>query len=118
MAEKSERSLAEQLARLPRLDRQQRADLWRELYHIEPPVKIGTEFLRMACAYRLQERIHGGLKPSTYRYLMKVAKDTATGKHGITPPIVMKPGTRLIREWHGTAYEVIIIPGVVLLSPA
>lgn len=116
MATKPERSLAEQLARLPRLDRAQLADLWRELYNIEPPYKIGAEFLRMACAYRLQEREHGGLKPATHRYLMKVAEEAAAGKQGITPPLVIKPGTRLIREWHGTTYEVIVIPGGVLLN--
>lgn len=116
MTERTERSLAEQLARLLRLDRQQLADLWRDLYHIEPPIKIGAEFLRMACAYRLQESEHGGLKPATQRYLMKVAEEVAAGKPGITPPLVMKPGTRLIREWHGVTYEVIIIPGGVLLN--
>ena len=79
----TERSLAEQLARLPRLDRQQLANLWRELYHIEPPIKIGAEFLRMACAYRLQEREHGALKQATHRYLMKVTEEAAAGKHGI-----------------------------------
>ena len=116
MAAKAERSLAEQLARLRRLDRTQLADLWRELYNIEPPHKIGAEFLRMACAYRLQEREHGGLKPSTHRYLLKVVEEMAAGKAGITPPLVIKPGTRLIREWHGVTYEVIVIPGGVLLN--
>ena len=111
MGAKPKRSLAEQLARLPRLDRQQLADLWRELYNIEPPHKIGAEFLRMACAYRLQECAHGGLKPSTHRYLLKVVEEMAAGKAGITPPLVIKPGTRLIREWHGVTYEVIVIPG-------
>ena len=116
MSSKLNRSLAEQLARLPRLDRTQLAALWRELYNIDPPYKIGAEFLRMACAYRLQEREHGGLKPPTHRYLMKVAEEAAAGKHGFTPPLVIKPGTRLIREWHGATYEVIVIPGGVLLN--
>lgn len=116
MAARTERDLAGQLARLPRLDRPQLADLWRELYNIEPPFKIGAEFLRMACAYRLQERLHGGLKPATHRYLIKVAEEVAAGKKGITPPLVIKPGTRLIRQWHGTTYEVTVIPGGVLLN--
>ena len=116
MPTKTARSLAEQLARLPRLDRAQLADLWRELYNIEPPHKIGAEFLRMACSYRFQEREYGGLKPATHRYLMKVAQEAAAGKPGITPPLVIKPGTRLIREWHGVTYEVIVVPGGVLLN--
>ena len=70
----------------------------------------------LACTYRLHEREHGGLKPATQRYLMKVAEEAAAGKPGITPPLVMKPGTRLIREWHGVTYEVIVIPGGVLLN--
>lgn len=116
MRAKPEQSLAKQLARLPNMDRAQLADLWRGLYNIEPPFKIGAEFLRMACAYRLQEHEHGGLKPATHRYLMKVAEEAAVGKAGVTPALVIKPGTRLIREWHGRTYEVIVIPDGVLLD--
>ncbi len=116
MPKHEERSLAEQLARLPNLDREQLGDLWRKTYQTEPPHKIGADFLRRSIAYRLHEREHGGLKPATHRYLMKVADEAAAGKQNVTPPLLIKPGTRLIREWHGVTYEVIIIPDGVLLN--
>lgn len=109
-------SLAEELARLPSLDRSQLADKWRELYKTEPPRKIGSDFLRNAIAYRLQEQEHGGLKPATKRYLQRVAKELSAGKQAKAPTHTIKPGTRLIREWHGKTYEVIIIPEGVLLN--
>ena len=116
MPSTEERSLAEQLAMLPSLDRQQLGDLWRKTYLTEPPHKVGADFLRYAIAYRLQERAHGGLKLATHRYLMKVADEAAAGKQHITPPVMIKPGTRLIREWHGVTYEVIVVPDGVLLN--
>ncbi len=103
-------SLASELARLPSLDRQELADKWRELYGNEPPHKIGSKFLMHAIAYRLQENVYGGLKPATHRYLTKVAAEASTGQKVSAPPAVIKPGTRLLREWHGTMHEVIIQP--------
>jgi len=112
----NERSLAEQLARLHHLDRQQLGDLWRETYQTEPPHKVGADFLRGAIAYRLRENVHGGLKPSIHRYLLRLAQEMAAGKRHVSAPATIKPGTRLIREWHGKTYEVVVMSDGVLLN--
>ena len=100
-------SLTETLAALPTYDRSELLRYWEKLYQTPPPPHISRGLLLMAIAYKLQEREYGGLKPATRRYLEKVVRDTAQGK----PPdaiTTIKPGTRLIREWHGTTYEVIV----------
>jgi hypothetical protein len=40
---------------------------WRALYGSEPPHRISRELLTRAVAYRIQEQVHGGLKPSSPR---------------------------------------------------
>lgn len=112
-------SLTRELARLPTLDRATLVERWRELYRTEPPARIGSGFLISAIAYRLQEQAFGGLKPATRRYLEKVA-ETTTRKHMsckngdavpkiVAPTATIKPGTRLLREWHGVTYEVLVL---------
>ena len=89
-----------------------RADLkerWRALYGNEPPRRISRDLLVRALAYRIQERALGGLKPSTRRLLAKVADDASAHRpiHALHQPTI-KPGTVLLREWHGTQHQVIV----------
>lgn len=111
--------LARELASLSTLDRGALAERWRELYRSEPPGRIGSGFLMSAIAYRLQEQVLGSLKPTTRRYLEKIA-DNATRKNTsgdsgdavqkiAAPTATIKPGTRLLREWHGVTYEVLVL---------
>jgi hypothetical protein len=57
-------------------------------------------------AYRMQEKILGGLKPVTRRFLEKFDN---TSQQQRLPVVSIKPGTRLLREWHGVTYEVTIM---------
>ena len=50
---------------------------WRALYGTEPPRRISRDLLIRALAYRIQEKVLGGLKPSTRRLLTKVAADAS-----------------------------------------
>ena len=62
-----------------------------------------------ALAYRIQEKALGGLKPSTRRLLANVA--AAASAHRpmrVAPQPTLKPGTVLLREWHGTQHQVIV----------
>ena len=109
-------SLADDLARLPNLDRSELTKKWRELYRTEPPARIGTVFLCHALAYRMQEQVLGGLKSATQRYLTKVAGEVADGQKMTAPPTVVKPGTRLLREWHGVTHEVVVLEDGVMFK--
>lgn len=81
---------------------------WRELYGTEPPHKASRKFLIQAVVYQMQEQAAGGLKPATRRFLEQVARGGDKEKQGAAP-VSIKPGTRLLREWHGVTYEVTIL---------
>ena len=81
---------------------------WRAFYGTEPPRRISRDLLIRALAYRMQEQVLGGLKPSTRRLLAKVAADAAARRIiRVAPQPTLKPGTVLLREWHGTQHQVI-----------
>ena len=74
-SESGTRNLADELAELRGLDATTLRQRWRVLYRTEAPVRIGHALLLQAVAYRLQERVLGGLKPSTRRLLERAAED-------------------------------------------
>jgi hypothetical protein len=63
-----------------------------------------------ALAYRIQEKTLGGLKPSTRRLLTTVAADASARRPiQVAPePTTLKPGTVLLRDWHGMQHQVIV----------
>jgi len=110
-------NLAGELARLPALDRDELLEWWKQVYGSEPPARISKQLLVRAIAYKMQENVLGGLKPATKRFLAKVVEDNAMGKQFSASPVtVIKPGTRLIREWHGVTYEVEITENGILFK--
>ena len=83
-------------------------DEWQRLYHNNPP-RISRALLILGIAYRLQEIEHGGLGKATLRKLQTLANALrATGRVGPTPSLTLKPGARLIREWHGRTHTVTV----------
>ncbi len=82
---------------------------WRALYGSAAPRRISRDLLIRALAYRIQERALGGLKPSTRRLLAKVAADVSARRPiQVAPEPSLKPGTVLLREWHGSEHQVIV----------
>lgn len=88
---------------------------WQALYHSEPPHRISRELLIRAVAYRIQEQVYGGLKPSTRRLLLRLAGDARSGRPLKPEPAAgAQPGTVLMREWHGVTHEVRVLDRGVL----
>jgi len=106
--------LAGELVKLPTLERAELQARWRALYGREAPRQISRPILIRAIAYRMQEQVLGGLKPATRRLLDKVADDLAAGRPIAAAPEGPKPGTRLLREWRGKTYEVLVLEDGVL----
>ncbi len=79
---------------------------WRRLYKSEPPRYASRDLLVRAISYALQERELGGLPASVRRVLLAIAKGNPASVQAPRPRI--KPGTRLLREWHGTTHEVLV----------
>src|SRR5262245_45819421 len=81
---------------------------WQRLYHSDPP-KISRDLLVLALGYRIQELQCGGLGKGTRRKLQTVAKALrANGRVEPMPSLSLKPGVRLVREWHGRTHTVTI----------
>ena len=81
---------------------------WRRIYHCEPP-RISRDLLLRGIAYRRQELMHGGLGKTTRRKLKTLAKMfRTTGRVGPDPGLALKPGARLVREWHGRTHTITV----------
>src|SRR5271169_5521539 len=102
-------ALAHEIEELQRATSANLKQRWRALYGTEAPRRISRDLLIRALAYRIQEKALGGLKPSTRRLLAKVAADASARRPiEVAPEPSLKPGTVLLREWHGTQHQVIV----------
>ena len=83
---------------------------WRRLYRSHPPPCIRQELLVLAIAWKLQERVYGGLTAAQKRKLAGIAEDLRkNGDLSASPAIRMKPGLRLVREWRGETHTVLVL---------
>ena len=102
----------EALSRLPELNLSELRQHWRALYKADASPHLSHELLVRAVAYRMQEVARGGLRPRRQRQLRQIAQQLKqTGAANIPPPRELKPGTRLVREWQGRTYDVMVLDG-------
>ena len=100
----------EALSRLPTLEIGELRQQWRGLYKTQAPPNLSRELLVRAVAYRMQELALGGLRPEPRRQLLRIAQQfKETGKATIRARPELKPGTRLMREWQGRTYDVLVL---------
>ena len=100
----------EALSRLPTLDIGELRQQWRAHYKAEASPHLSRELLVRAVAYRMQELALGGLRPVRQRQLRQIAQQfKETGAANMPPRPELKPGTRLVREWQGRTYEVLVL---------
>jgi hypothetical protein len=82
---------------------------WRRLHRMPPPMRLSRDLLVRGITYKLQERAYGGLSIATARKLEQAAADSLSrGSVTPAPPISLRPGTRLVREWHGVTHTALI----------
>ena len=95
-----------EITALENLEIQELRAEWRKLYRAEPPRRLSRDLILRAIAYRIQERTHGGLGLATERRLNALAEELKTkGASHFDAAAVLKPGTKLVREWHGRPYR-------------
>jgi hypothetical protein len=100
------------LSRLPELDLSKLRQHWRALYKADASPHLSRELLLRAVAYRMQEVDLGGLCPQRQRQLRQVAQQLKqTGVAYTRPRAELKAGTRLVREWQGRTYDVLVLDG-------
>ncbi|MEQ8440548.1 MAG: DUF2924 domain-containing protein [Alphaproteobacteria bacterium] len=103
------KTLDADLAALPELSPDELKRRWEELYGRPPSPKTRRALMIRAIAYRMQERALGGLSTSARKRLAQIAEDIRQGRAPDMATTSIKPGTRLLREWQGVTYEVIVL---------
>ena len=100
----------EALARLPELDLWELRQQWRGLYKSDASPHLSRQLLLRAVAHRMQELALGSLRPELERQLRQAAQEfNKTGEIRRRARLELKSGTRLVREWRGKTYEVLVL---------
>ncbi|MEL6686518.1 MAG: DUF2924 domain-containing protein [Pseudomonadota bacterium] len=100
-------------ASLNDLSRPELLTLWHRHYPNAPFKGARNTTLIRGISYSEQVRLHGGLKVSTKRKLLKIAKGlnsdltSAPVGTGKPPPPKIQLGTQIVREWNGKTYTVL-----------
>lgn len=82
---------------------------WRRLHQTPPPKRLSRDILLRGITYKLQENAFGGLPKAILRKMQNSApNETLPAKKRRLRPS-FKPGTRLVREWHGVTHTVVIL---------
>lgn len=106
------RTLPEDLARLQAMPREALQIAWTQHFRSPPPARFSRDLMLRAIAYRLQERALGGLSQTARRMLREAAQgvgDEVATARPLRPAPVLKPGTRLVRDWGGTTHSVLVL---------
>ncbi len=100
-------------ARIVALEGLTTADLrieWCRMYQATPPTRLSRNLLLRGVAYRVQEHAHGGLSLNTKRMLRSLCESSdQRGGPAAAPAVTLKPGTKLVREWHGQVHTVCVL---------
>jgi hypothetical protein len=77
---------------------------WRAAFGRTPSVALSKDLLGRMMACRLQEQAFGSLDRESVRFL------DGLGRHGGAPRRQLKPGTVLVRDYHGQRHTVPVAP--------
>lgn len=94
---------------LENLCRTELVELWIKTHGRAPPRHLSTKFLRRALAYEIQCKQFGGHSAETRRVLREALKHNGSSKAGSSGPLILSPGTQLVREWNGRTYRVDVL---------
>jgi hypothetical protein len=109
-AAKTAAVVVKRLQSLERMDSSALRAEWRKLYGQNAPPRVTRKLLLLAVAYRIQERAYGGLSAAAKRQLQALG-ETIDARGDVVRDRIsrLKPGTRLVREWHGESHTVIVL---------
>ena len=107
-------SLNTKIAALDQLDFQALQRLWQDIHGSKTPARLGSEFLRRAIAFHLQEQQLGGLGRLArlrLKALERRSPRNTSAKSNLPASASVKAGTRFLREWQGETHEVQALEG-------
>ena len=83
---------------------------WQRTFNVAVPRGLSRDLMVRGLAYRMQERVHGGLSQSARRKLRTFAKQLKAGdRAAFDPGPSLKPGSKLIRDWQGRTLTVSVL---------
>lgn len=101
------RSLEQALASLSAMSPTELRRQWLQLYKTPAP-PLTADLLARGVAWRMQEKVAGGFAPATLRLVARLAKQL--DRDGTLGPAQrIKPGTRIVRDWHGAVHHVLVL---------
>ena len=106
----SQADLVTEIARIGNLDATALRVLWPAWFGKPPPARMRRDMLVVALAYRIQCTTLAGLTKRTVRTLEAVAT-SEFGEAAVRTtgqPRRLRPGTKLVREWHGVVHDVAV----------
>jgi hypothetical protein len=102
--------ISAKIQELPCLPKPELLALWQELFAKPAHPRLRRNLMIPILAYCLQEQAFGGLKPSTRNRLRKLAAGLEQKQKRPLPLVPqLKAGTKLLRQWQGEMYEVLVI---------
>lgn len=107
-----------QIQGLARMQHNELKALWHTLYGNEPPT-YNRAYIINRLAYRIQELTFGGLSEDTRSKMRRILAEHGYDSHGMKTVRKRRSmsadmpamGTKLVREWNGRRYEVMVVPG-------
>ena len=104
----SEKDLAQEVARLGDLPREELIQCWIKAHRRPPPKGISRRLLELSAAYAVHTRAFGGLKPASSKALA-AALDQRSNPPVSTRKAEIKAGSQLVRVWNGRTHYVEVV---------
>jgi Protein of unknown function (DUF2924) len=105
MSRKDELEIEAEIEQIRSLPIDEIRALWRQTFKSQPPPALGKDMLGRMISYHIQEKALGGLTRAALRLL----DDIGRGKPAVeTARRRLKPGTVLVREYHGERHSVVV----------
>lgn len=102
-----DQSVIRQIDQLNRMSMRELRKKWQDLFGTDPG-RLGRAYLIRRLAYRIQELVYGGLSQEARRRLKELAESPKKTTPTRAERTNLQVGTRLLREWRGDRYEVIV----------
>jgi hypothetical protein len=101
--------MVSELARLGGLSNFDLRAEWRQGHRMQPPKTLSRDLIIRGITYSIQERALGALSKSLLRQIAGGPVDASAGhRRHAAPSVSIKPGTRLVREWHGVTHSILV----------
>ncbi len=99
-----------EIAQLEALNSRELRKQWRRFYHSDPPAAFSRDLRIRAITFKMQERVHGSLPKAVERRLRNLVDDLDDiGNETFPTDTILRPGTKLLREWHGKTHTVVAL---------